>query len=672
MSSSVCFEMVCFDMRLALRRGVMLLAATFTAVVLLYMPAAHSALTLNLKHRDLSFAQRQASQRLLNAAFEALPPVLVQQLDREITLRWTSRLPDSVMGRAGLNGQILLNQRWLDALVAGDVEALPAGRQHGTLQRELQATLIHELAHFYDRGQFWPDAEGHLARRCVQQRGSIGPVGLPAECIGQSQRRFTLSDHPRLLELAGWPARIGGRGELELANNQTLRSPDPYELSNPREFVAVNLEYFLLDSQYPCRRPALHDFFKAHFGWAPSISADCAPGYSFVNAGLDPDRPALGRLDPERIYQVHYLLAEPDDSWVSRWGHSMLRVVMCAPGRPRGPECLLDLEHHLVLSFRAFVDDVQLSSWDGLTGAYPSRLFMLPLNQVVNEYTKVELRPLQSLPLRLTRKEQISLVQRAVELHWSYDGTYFFVGNNCAVETLKLLRSGTNRTAIRRIETVTPTGLLALLKSAGLVDDSVLQNRDEALRQGYYFDSYRERYELMFNIARQRLNLPQQQLDDWLELAPQERQAWFSRADYRTTAALLLLEQAALRRQVLLVQQQLKDRYASGRRSDDATLSEAGSLMRQLLRDSGFLSRPAELLDTGYGLPQHQERRQLKRISDQRHQGLQGLAELLDARALELVSIERRATVDAGQRNITQLSARLRQLHLESGGLVLP
>lgn len=638
----------------------------------LWIPVAHSALTVQLDQAELNAGQRQASEQLLDAALAALPPQLVAQLDREIGVRWSSRLPDSVMGRARYDGQILLNQRWLDALVQSDDQALPAGRQHATLQRELQATIIHELAHFYDRGQFWSADERGLTRLCGQQRSSLGPVGLPAACHGQSQRRFTLSDDPRLLELAGWPARIGGRGEVELQNDQYLRTPDAYELSNPREFVAVNLEYFLLDPEYRCRRPALHDYFTDHFGWAPSDSADCAPGLSFVNGGLDLNRPALGQLNPERIYQVHYLLAEPDGALVSRWGHSMLRVVMCAPGRPLGPECLMDLEHHLVLSFRAFVDDVQLSSWDGLTGAYPSRLFMLPMNQVVDEYTKVELRSLQSLPLRLTREQQISLVQRAAEMHWGYDGTYYFVSNNCAVETLKLLRSGTDRLDIRRMQTVTPTGLRALLKHAGLVDESVVQDPAEALRQGYYFDSYRERYQLMFRLARERLNLPQQQVEDWLALAPRERQAWFNRADYRTAAALLLLEQAALRRQIGLIKHELKDRYVSGRRMDDAALNETGDLMVQLLRESDFLSRPAELLKAGYGLPQRQERRQLQHITDERQQGLHGLAVLLDERALEMISIEHRSAVEASQQNIEQLGARLRQLHLESGGLVLP
>lgn len=133
-----------------------------------------------------------------------------------------------------------------------------------------------------------------------------------------------------------------------------------------------------------------------------------------------------------------------------------------------------------------------------------------------------------------------------------------------------------------------------------------------------------------------------------------------------------MLEQAALQRQISLIKHELKDRYVSGRRLDDAALNETGELMSQLLRESGFLSRPAELLKTGYGLPQREEREQLKQITDERQQGLHGIAVLLDEQALEMISVEHRDAVESNQQNITQLGVRLRQLHLESGGLVLP
>ena len=54
-------------------------------------------------------------------------------------------------------------------------------------------------------------------------------------------------------------------------------------------------------------------------------------------------------------------------------------------------------------------------------------------------------------------------------------------------------------------------------------------------------------------------------------------------------------------------QEQIKQRYLSdrGAPSHDPALAKAGAALQQLLANSGFLSRPAELLGTqGYGLPQ--------------------------------------------------------------------
>src|SRR5690606_9036781 len=287
--------------------------------------------------------------------------------------------------------------------------------------------------------------------------------------------RGRLSRDPRLLDLAGWqvgPLRFG----LRLSHNAfTDRSPDRYELENPAEFVAVNVEHFLLDPDYACRPPALNRYFAAHFGSAPR-QADCAPGLPWLQPDADAGEPPLLELDPARVYAVDYLLAEGNDRPMSRWGHTMLRLVVCAPGRPPGPDCRLDLAEHRVLSFRAFVGDVQISNWRGLTGSYPSRLFVLPLDQVVEEYTRVELRGLVSLPLRLSRDEIAGLLRRAAQVHWSYDGSYRFIGNNCAVETFKLLHDGVPRLAGERLASITPTGLLRRLRRAGLVDDAVLED----------------------------------------------------------------------------------------------------------------------------------------------------------------------------------------------------
>ncbi|MEG4313769.1 DUF4105 domain-containing protein [Pseudomonas sp. FIP_A4] len=632
---------------------------------------AQADLRLTLDATALQASERQASQALLDEALAALPPRLLQRLDRDVQVVWQDGLPTQAYGRAG-GDRLELNRRLLPALVDGSAASQRTGRTHGTVRRELLATVIHEIAHLYDRARLWSPDQHLLQAQCRQRVGSLGAVGLPDDCRGQERRRFTLSDEPRLLDLAGWPQRVGRRGARELTNAQVARSPDRYELSNPREFVAVNLEYFLLDPSYACRRPSLQRYFSAHFGWTPASTADCAPGYPFLNAGRDFGRTPLLTLDPARVFEVDYLFAEANDAWVSRWGHSMLRLVICAPGRTPGPDCRLDLEHHLVLSFRAFVDDVQLSSWDGLTGAYPSRLFILPLGQVIDEYTKVELRSLASVPLKLRREEIRQLVERSAELHWSYDGDYYFLSNNCAVETLKLLRGGTARDELRALDSIMPNGLLEVLIHRGLADASVLDDPREALRLGYRFDSYRDRYQAMFVVLKERLGLPQNSVEQWLELDAAKRRPWIERADLRAAAALLLVEQAALRKQLLLAQDELKNRYLGGR-GQDARLDKADGALQEILASSGYLSRPAELLDgDGYGLPQASEWRRLERESEQRQLRLNQLSEELDREVRVLLGDERRKELEAIEANLTQIGEHLRGLHKAGGGLELP
>src|SRR3546814_5197589 len=93
---------------------------------------------------------------------------------------------------------------------------------------------------------------------------------------------------------------------------------------------------------------------------------------------------------------------------------------------------------------------------------------------------------MQSIPLRVEDTEIAGLLERAARVHWSYDGRYRFITNNCAVETWKLLHDGVPRLAETRLSSITPTGLLRRLARAGVADPTMLDNPDEALRQGYY------------------------------------------------------------------------------------------------------------------------------------------------------------------------------------------
>ena len=594
----------------------------------LWAGQARAALQVQLDEAGLAPPEIVATRQLLEQARTHLPDAMQAALEQPIRLRWSDTLDAGVAGHAGRN-EILLDRELLTAIAAGDAAAR---------QRAL-ATLLHELAHLYDR---------------------VAPGG-------------PMSRDPRLLDLAGWQVRatrIGTQLAGRRENRFVDRSPDRYELSKPAEFVAVNLEYFLLDGSYACRCPALHRYFAQRLGAPPAAAgegAPCARDFVYADAG-DGDAQALAALDPRRVYAVDYLLADSNDQVMSRWGHSMLRLVVCAPGRVPGPDCRLDLSHHLVLSFRAFVGDVQLSSWRGLTGRYPSRLFVLPLTQVVDEYTKVELRGLRSTPLRLTPDEIAGLLERAAQLHWSYDGRYYFLSNNCAVETYKLLHDGVPRLATADLGSITPTGVLRRLERAGVADNSVFDDPAEALRLGYHFESLRPHFQQLFDVARSQLALPQARVEDWMALDPAQRRPWIVRTDLRSGAALLLLEQAAQRRQRLQVQEALKRKYLG---SDEHPAEVA--VLESLLQQGAYLGRPAQLLEgTGYGLPQAREREQLADEGEQRRARLKQLHADVEAGARELMTPTQRALLDGIAANRDLLGQRLRELHAEEGGVRLP
>jgi hypothetical protein len=338
---------------------------------------------------------------------------------------------------------------------------------------------------------------------------------------------------------------------------------------------------------------------------------------------------------------------------MSRWGHAMLRLVVCAPGHAPGPACRLDLAYHQVLSFRAFVDDVQISSWRGLTGSYPSRLFVLPLAQVVDEYTKVELRGLRAIPLRLAPGEIATLLQRAALVHWSYDGRYAFVGNNCAVETARLLQDGVPRLAGAGLMSITPNGLLRHLERAGIARGDVPAARVEAMRLGYYFEPMSAHYQAMYEVARARLGLPERRVEDWLALPPRSRAAAFAAADLRVSAALLVLEEAALRRRETQARDTLKHHLPEPGR--EAT--------RGLLRIEDTLTRPALLVaGDGYGVPQAAERDAALRDSAALAIRWRTQRDALLAQARDWLPAALRDALDATEANVATLGAQLRRL----------
>lgn len=570
-------------------------------VLLVWLPAiaASAALPLTLEDGGLAPREREAAQALVEQA-QALFPAEVVPMLPALTLQF-SELPPRVHGR--LRGGRIRVARHLLQTDAARPQAL--------------AALLHELGHALDR-------------------------------------ELGLSRDPRLRDLAGWQLRPRRFGARNRTNPMRSRSPDLYELSSPREFFAVNLEHFLLDADYACRRPALHRHFSAVLGsGGASEQSACAAALPFIVPASDP---ALEMLDPARVQAVEYLLAEPAGGLSSRWGHAMLRLVVCAPQRPPGTDCRLDLEHHRVLSFRAFVDDVQVSAWQGLSGGYPSRLFVLPLNQVLDEYTRAELRGLRSVPLQLAHEEIASLLERAAQLHWSYEGRYTFLGNNCASEVFKLLREGVPRLADARFAAISPTALLRRLERAGIARPVAL-DESQALALGYRFAAADAHLTQMFRIARDHMSLPADDPDTWLTMTPAQRQPWLQQGDLRASAALLVLEETAMWQLERRAREQLRRRLQRLDTPQRAQLDEA-------IRLEALLAHPAGLLRDapGYGLPLAAERAHAARQAGDLARDWRQRSEQLYESASRLLAPELRQALQQVRGNVDSLGHRLRQL----------
>ena len=202
---------------------------------------------------------------------------------------------------------IYLNAQLLDKIQLGPNGTRTFDCYHGDFYRLATATLLHEIAHAYDALDLDTSTDTSAKRSRLS--------------------RTTVSTDPAWTVVDGQHARLFGFRFASSKNRDLDRLPSAHSAKNKRESFAAHFEYFLLDADYSCRFPSHQEYLEDHFGWAPERT-HCQPSYEVVaQQGID-----LTDLNPDRIYQVRYLLAAPGKKAESRLGHSMLHLVLCAPG----------------------------------------------------------------------------------------------------------------------------------------------------------------------------------------------------------------------------------------------------------------------------------------------------------------------------------------------------
>jgi hypothetical protein len=339
---------------------------------------------------------------------------------------------------------------------------------HGTFEKLLQATIIHELTHVKDN----------------VEKISLDP------------------DFQRIVGVK----KVGRNSKKKVLNMNADASPDAYEFKNLEEALAVNVEYLLMDSEYECRRPATSNFLSKKLG--VPLKRKCEKNYNILtqSAYLEDNYQHTLSIHPNRIYQIHYLFAGRGQALMSRWGHAMFRLVVCAPHRKTvGPECLRDVSHHVALSYRAYMSEINISYAKGMFGAYPSQLFIMRFHEVQQEYTKFELRDLYSIPLRMNEEQKREFIDLTLERFWSYQGKYYFLDNNCGTETQKHLAVALEEDQSKLIRSLTPLKIYNdIIKEQNNLSEEKLQYtmREELVQRGFLVTSLQDELDSTYQFLR--------------------------------------------------------------------------------------------------------------------------------------------------------------------------
>lgn len=613
---------------------------------------AEPSLTLEVSQKQieqLSRAERQKLRDFLSETLEAVPmkvrrslgrvTIKLAKLDsnREIIPPSCTDIPQLVsqlkegiqtgnqesgsrqvlgftMGGSREAGTIRINRNFLREILAGPQGARSFSCKHRNLFAEAKATVLHELMHLYDNLNL--PATNDPQEKAIRQRCEAPAIdgdggGPPADCESAPRFLKTVSDRPE------FEAAVGSRNEIG------LRSPDPYEGKALSELFAVNMEYFLLDPEYKCRRPHLYRMLSHHFGEAPQAAENSS---CVLNTKIFfSDFSGEADLDPSRIYQVHYLHTGPGKTSASRFGHSMIRLIRCAPERKELSEkCLEDLSQHVVLSFRASVDGTQgTSTLKGLTGGYPSVLYVMRMNPVINEYTVEEPRNLFSYPIRFSRDELEAFIEKTLELFWEYRGKYYFFTNNCAAETLKLIQASYARPVLwnKQYWLISPKNVLDELANSSAIDVSAVSARGSSSR--YVFEARVKKHQQAFQELKGLEGIPKSlKLADYLASPPEKRRLWITaslaslemtnrRALQAQTARKFLMLELGIYREV---NQRLNSELFQLLNDDRRFLDQSKPLIEEYRRILA-ISAPWAFTTNGYGVPLTSERRAFDEMS---------------------------------------------------------
>lgn len=610
----------------------------FWLALALQLSASAPCLALELRPSRIPPEKFSQLQRFIDDSFGLMPSKLRTAVQDRVSIEFSEPDPENPIQSICPSKQAIRDKRphvlakvkerkgrftvqlhplLIEAVLNGEDGSPKSTCGHGTVFRLSQAQVVHEIAHVYDFLNVESQSEKESRSACAF------PTEQPVseECQRLLRKTTTVSESFEFTKTMGW--RSEGLTGFDFKNKgDTIRSADgsvqritrrgnPYEGKNVHESFAVNMENWVLDPTYRCRRPLAAEFLERHFG--ETRVGDCEINDKVIAASTGD----IVSLDPKRVYQVHYLLAGTGDSISSRFGHSMYRIVLCAPERKEvGPECLKDTQHHVVLSYRANLKEVSPDYVSLLTGGkYPSQLFILPFPEVLEEYTKIELREITSVPLKLSEDEKRRFLRHANEQFWSYSGDYAFVGNNCATESRDLLQAVLPADhAFQKSTAFSPKGVLQDMLERGVIDRTDFKRAQEEKRPGFYFGSHAPALHAAVDVLVKFGALDSGlDLQRYTEVPAKERERLFAEAlrkpgiDRKKVSGAFWLLENHIRR---LHDKKILDKAveaAIDAQKEPANLSEAARELFERTRALIEARVPQSAASPGYGIPLERE-----------------------------------------------------------------
>lgn len=334
---------------------------------------------------------------------------------------------------------------------------------------------------------------------------------LQSSFLASKQRVRQFSDSSLFSHLDNWGSGIQANSNKNIWEGNKLKLVAPAVRISPlqnfslEDSFSIYFEKFVSDKDFACKKPATHMYFKTIMNFAPFGIEECSNLNTTIYGGFLNKN--VFYLNPSRIKEIHILLAGPGKAMMSRWGHTMFRLVVCEEGQS-GDDCVSNSLDDIVLGFRAYVGDIEINPIKGIFGKYPSLIFPAKMADIKNEYNRTALRDLTSIPINFTNQERKLFLYKALQDFWSYRGKYYFLTNNCATESNDFLMgsflSKPKKSYLLHellAGTLTPTGSISVLKRIesspyykalkNTFDLTKLNKKNKKINKSYISPSYR-------------------------------------------------------------------------------------------------------------------------------------------------------------------------------------